>query len=198
MKRIIAASQNQKKIKEMEAITREFGMIIVPRDEAGIPVDIEVIEDGKTFEENSYKKAKEIMDFCGEITIADDSGLVVDALDGAPGVYSARFAGEGCSDDDNNDKLLELLKDIPEEKRTGRFVAVITMVYPDGKVLKARGEVEGHILRQRAGEGGFGYDPIFVPLGYDISFGEFKPEEKNKISHRGKALAQLRKLLEEI
>ncbi len=195
MKKIIAASQNKKKIIEMETITKEFGMLIIPRDEAGIPEEIQVVEDGATFEENSYKKAKEIMDVSGEITIADDSGLEVDYLGGAPGVYSARFAGPGCTDEDNNNKLKELLEDIPFEKRTGRFVSVITMVYPDGRVISARGEVEGHILLKEQGEGGFGYDPLFQPLGYDISFGEFTQEAKNMISHRGKALRELKKLL---
>ena len=196
MKKIIAASQNKKKIKEMETITKEFGMVIIPRDEAGISESIEIVEDGDTFEINSYKKAKEIMDICGEITIADDSGLEVDALGGAPGVYSARFAGENCTDEDNNKKLVELIKDVPYEERTGRFVSVITMVYPDGKVLTARGEVEGHILLEKRGNAGFGYDPLFVPNGYEISFGEFTAEDKNRISHRGNALRKLRELLQ--
>lgn len=195
MSRIVAASKNKHKIKEIEAITNQFGMEVVPRDEAGVP-DVEIEEDGKTFEENSYKKAYGIMKLCGEITIADDSGLEVDCLDGAPGVHSARFAGEDGNDQANNDKLKELIKDIPYEKRTGRFVSVITMVYPDGETLTARGEVEGHIVLEERGPNGFGYDPLFVPLGYDITFGEFDPEEKNKISHRGNALQALKKQLE--
>ncbi|MCI9596586.1 MAG: RdgB/HAM1 family non-canonical purine NTP pyrophosphatase [Firmicutes bacterium] len=195
MSRIIAASKNKHKIKEIEAITSQFGMAVVPRDEAGVP-DVEIQEDGETFEENSYKKAYGIMKLCGEITIADDSGLEVDCLDGAPGVYSARFAGEEGNDQANNDKLKDLVKDVPYEKRTGRFVSVITMVYPDGETLTARGEVEGHIVLEEKGPNGFGYDPLFVPLGYDITFGEFDPEEKNKISHRGNALQALKKQLE--
>lgn len=201
---IVAASQNKKKIKEMETITSEFGMRIIPRDEAGVP-DIEIEEDGDTFEENSFKKAYEVMKMCGEITIADDSGLEVDCLDGAPGVYSARFAKleardgiyEGGDGDDkaNNRKLVDLIKDVPYEKRTGRFVSVITMVYPDGEALVARGTVEGHIELKEVGDGGFGYDPLFTPLGYDKTFGEFDPDEKNKISHRGNALRKLRELL---
>ncbi len=195
MKKIVAASKNRKKLIEMEAITKEFGMSIITRDEAGIPSDFDTIEDGVTFEENSYKKAKEIMELCGEITIADDSGLEVDFLDGAPGVYSARFAGENCSDDENNSKLIDMLKDVPYENRTGRFVSVITMIYPDGRTLSARGEVEGHILLEEQGEGGFGYDPLFVPIGYNVSFGQFTSKEKNKISHRGMALRELKRLL---
>ena len=136
---IVAATQNKHKIVEIEAITKEFGMDIISRDEAGVP-DIEIVEDGNTFEENSYKKAYEIMKLCGKITIADDSGLEVDCLDGAPGVYSARFAGEDGDDEANNRKLIDLIKDVPYEKRTGRFVSVITMVFPDGESLVARGE----------------------------------------------------------
>lgn len=195
MSRIIAASKNKHKIKEIEAITSQFGMEVIPRDEAGVP-DVEIQEDGETFEENSYKKAYGIMKLCNEITIADDSGLEVDCLNGAPGVYSARFAGEDGNDQANNDKLKALIKDVPYEKRTGRFVSVITMVYPDGETLIARGEVEGHIVLEEKGPNGFGYDPLFVPLGYDITFGEFDPEEKNKISHRGNALQALKKQLQ--
>lgn len=194
---IVAASKNQHKIKEIEAITSQFGMEIIPRDRAGVP-DVEIEEDGTTFEENSYKKAYGIMKLCGEITIADDSGLEVDCLDGAPGVYSARFAGEDGNDQANNDKLKGLLKDVPYEKRTGRFVSVITMVWPDGKRLVARGEVEGHIVLEEKGSNGFGYDPLFVPLDYDITFGEFEPEEKNKISHRANALRELKRQLKEL
>lgn len=193
---IVAASQNKHKIKEIEAITKAFGMEIISRNEAGVP-NVEIEEDGTTFEENSYKKAYEIMKLCGKITIADDSGLEVDCLDGAPGVYSARFAGEDGNDQANNDKLKSLLKEVPYEKRTGRFVSVITMVYPDGESIVARGEVEGHIVLEEKGPNGFGYDPLFVPLGYDITFGEFDPEEKNKISHRANALVELERQLRE-
>jgi ribonuclease PH len=194
MIKIVAASQNKHKIKEIEAITAQFGMFILPRDEAGVP-DFEIEEDQDTFEGNSYKKALEIMKQCGEITIADDSGLEVDVLDGAPGVFSARFAGDACDDEANNRKLLEMLKEVPAEKRTGRFVSVITMVFPDGRSLSARGEVEGHIAFEKRGENGFGYDPLFIPLGHDRTFGEFPPEEKNTISHRANALIRLRELL---
>ena len=145
MKRIIIASQNKHKIQEIEAITKKFGMLLVSRDEAGVP-EIEVTEDGKTFEENSYKKAYEIMKLSGEITIADDSGLSVDALCGAPGVRSARFAGEHAQDHENNEKLLFLLSAVPEEKRTAKFISVITMLYPDGSKIVARGECPGDIL----------------------------------------------------
>jgi XTP/dITP diphosphohydrolase len=197
MKRIVAASQNKHKIKEIEAITKEFDMYIVSRDDAGVP-NVEIIEDKETFEENSYKKAKEIMELCHEITIADDSGIEVDYLNGAPGVYSARFAGEECDDKANNAKLLKLLEGVPMEQRTGRFVSVITMVFPDGRSLVARGEVEGHIAMEESGDNGFGYDPLFIPFGYDRTFGNFSPEDKNMISHRANALAKLRELLWQI
>lgn len=196
MKRIIAASQNKHKIREIETITKDFGMTIISRDEAGVP-NFEIVEDGETFEANSYKKAYEIMRLSGEITIADDSGLEVDYLEGDPGVHSARFAGEECDDRKNNEKLLRLLEGVPMEKRTGRFVSVITIVYPDGTNLVARGEVEGHIAFEESGLNGFGYDSLFIPQGKSITFGEISSEEKNKISHRANALMKLRKLLKD-
>lgn len=197
MNTIVAATKNKHKIREIEQITKEFGMNIITRSEAGIDDSIEIEENGTTFEENSYKKASGIMKLCNLITIADDSGLVVDCLDGAPGVYSARFAGIDGDDRANNDKLKELIKDVPFEKRTARFVSVITMVFPDGETLSARGKVEGHLVLEERGPNGFGYDPLFIPVGYDITFGEFDPEEKNKISHRANALVELRRLLRE-
>lgn len=193
---IVMASHNQHKIKEIEAITKKFGMPVISRDEAGVP-PVEIIEDGETFEENSFKKANEIMKLCGRITLADDSGLEVDYLDGAPGVYSARFAGEDGNDAKNNGKLLKLLDGAAPEARTARFVSVITMVYPDGTVLTARGECPGRILEAPAGENGFGYDPLFVPDGCDVTFAQLGAEEKNRISHRAKALEKLEHLLQE-
>lgn len=187
MKRMIAASKNRHKIREIEQIIKQFGFEIVARDDADIP-DIEIAENGTTFEENSFKKANEVMKLCGEVTIADDSGLVVDCLDGAPGIYSARFAGVEGDDEANNRKLVEMCSRFPYKKRTARYVCVITAVFPDGDIIVARGEVEGHISLERRGVHGFGYDPYFIPIGYDRTFGELEPEEKNKISHRAKAL----------
>ena len=195
MKTIVAASKNQHKLKEIEDITKKYGMKIVPRDKAGIPDDIEIVEDGKTFEENSLKKAKGIMELCGEITIADDSGLMVDYLDGAPGVYSARFAGEQGNDAANNAKLLKLMDGVPYADRRAKFVSVITMVFPDGKTIAARGECYGHILTEPAGENGFGYDPLFVPEGYKKTFAQLTEKEKNQISHRAMALKKLEEVL---
>lgn len=194
--RIIAATQNKHKIEEIQAITREFDMEVISLAEACIS-GIEIVENGKTFEENSEKKAREIMMLSGEITIADDSGLMVDALGGVPGVLSARFAGEDGNDAKNNEKLLRLLSGVKPEDRTARFVSVITLMYPNGKKIVARGECEGHILYQERGSNGFGYDPLFVPVGYDKTFAELSAEEKNKISHRAIALQNLRKLLAE-
>ncbi|MDO4517873.1 MAG: RdgB/HAM1 family non-canonical purine NTP pyrophosphatase [Bacillota bacterium] len=208
MKRIIAATKNKHKITEIETITKQFDMEVISRAEAGVP-DVEIEETGATFEENSLAKAMGIMKLCGEITIADDSGLVVDCLDGAPGVYSARFAEfpglwpenlpeeENSSDRANNEKLVQLIKDIPYEDRTARFVSVITMIYPDGKTIVARGEVEGNLVLEARGDNGFGYDPLFVPKGYDKTFGELGAEIKNGISHRANALKVLYQKLSE-
>lgn len=196
MKTIVVSTNNQHKIQEIEQITKPFGFQLLSKSEAGAG-DIDVVEDGATFEENSRKKAEEIMKATGKITIADDSGLVVDCLDGAPGVYSARFAGVDGDDEANNRRLIELLRPVPFAERTARFVSVITMVWPSGETLQARGEVEGHMVTEARGEGGFGYDPLFVPLGSDRTFGEYSPEEKNAISHRGRALQKLHQLLVE-
>lgn len=193
---IVMASHNQHKIKEIEAITKKFGMPVISRDDAGVP-PVEIVEDGETFEENSLKKAQEIQKLCGRITLADDSGLEVDYLGGAPGVYSARFAGEDGNDAKNNEKLLKLLDGLKKEDRKAKFVSVITMVFPDGEVLTARGECPGRIITAPAGENGFGYDPLFVPDGYDKTFAQLTAEEKNRISHRAKALEKLEQLLNE-
>ncbi|MEI8216883.1 MAG: RdgB/HAM1 family non-canonical purine NTP pyrophosphatase [Eubacteriales bacterium] len=188
---IVAATKNKHKIQEIEKITSEFGISIISRDKV-IDPDIEILEDGETFQENSLKKAVEIMKLCSMTAISDDSGLMVDALDGAPGVISARFAGDDASDLENNNKLLELLKDIPMAKRTAKFVSVITLAFADGKVIQTYGECRGHIIFEEKGKNGFGYDPLFVPIGFEKTFAELSGEEKNKISHRAKALAELR------
>ena len=193
---VVAASRNRHKIEEIEAITKKFGMEIQSRDDAGVP-EIEIEEDGETFEENSRKKAEAVMKLCGKVTIADDSGLMVEYLGGAPGVYSARFAGEDCSDEKNNEKLLSLLEGVPYKERRAKFVSVITMLWPDGGQIVARGECEGHIIDVPVGENGFGYDPLFVPDGFQRTFAQMTQDEKNKISHRAKALMELEKLLAE-
>jgi XTP/dITP diphosphohydrolase len=196
MKTIIAASSNKHKIEEIQAILKKFGMNVISRKEAGVP-DFEIEEDGKTFEENSLKKATAIMNVTGEITVADDSGLMVDYLGGAPGVYSARFAGEECSDEKNNQKLIKLLSGLSQKEKTAKFVSVITLMFPDGETVVARGECKGRIIDSPTGENGFGYDPLFVPDGYDKTFAQLSQEEKNSISHRAKALEKLEALLSE-
>lgn len=193
---IIVASHNQHKIEEIAAILRPFGEEVVSRDAAGIP-PFEVEETGATFEENSMLKARAVFDVSGKATIADDSGLSCDYLDGAPGVYSARFAGEAANRDANNEKLLRLMAGASRDRRGAAFVTVITLLFPDGGALVARGECRGHIATAPRGQNGFGYDPLFVPDGYEKTFAEMMPEEKNKISHRARALKELEKLLRE-
>lgn len=194
--KMILASQNKHKLKEIEKITADFGIDLVPLYEVGLG-DLEVVEDRDTFEGNSEKKAREVMEASGLPAVADDSGLMVDALDGAPGVYSARFSGPGATYDSNNEKLLELLADVPWEKRTARFVSVITAVYPDGETLTARGEIEGFIAFERKGSGGFGYDPLFYVPELDKTFAELTETEKNAVSHRARALEVFRRRLRE-
>lgn len=189
---IIAATGNEHKLREIRDIVGQFGMEVISQKEAGFG-DIDVVEDGETFEENSFKKANEIMKLSGKICIADDSGLSVDFLNGAPGVYSARYAGEHKSDLDNNNKLLKELENAPD--RSAKFVSVVTMVYPDGKVIQARGECPGRIIFEPRGTGGFGYDPLFIADGLDETFAEITQETKNTVSHRAKALAELERKL---
>lgn len=196
METIIAASSNAHKIREIQAIIDKFGMKVISRKEAGVP-SFEIEEDGDTFEKNSLKKASVIREATGRTTIADDSGLMVDYLGGAPGVYSARFAGEECDDAKNNEKLLQLLKKVPSKERTARFVSVITLIFADGETIVARGECPGRITTAPTGGNGFGYDPIFVPDGMNKTFAQLTEEEKNLISHRAKALEKLNELLTE-
>ena len=196
MEKIIAASRNADKIREIEAITKRFGMDVISRDDAGLPEE-EVEETGETFEENSYIKAKAIWDITHMTTIADDSGLEVEYLGGAPGIYSARYAGDECDYNKNNEKLLTVLEGVPFSERRARFVTVITMIFEDGETLVARGECRGHIIEEQMGEGGFGYDPVFMPDGYQETFAQLGRDVKNKIGHRAKALEKLVELLEE-
>lgn len=194
--KIVAATGNKHKIEEIESITKKFGMNVITKAEAGVG-DLEIEETGTTFEENSLIKAEAIMKATGMPAIADDSGLEADALNGAPGVYSARFSGEGATDESNNAKLLKLMENIPDDERSARFVSVVTLCFPDGTVVAARGECPGTLRRSPRGDGGFGYDPLFVPVGYDKTYAEISAEEKNIISHRAKALGILRMKLKE-
>jgi XTP/dITP diphosphohydrolase len=193
---VVAATQNAHKIRELTEITDAFGLNVISRADAGIP-DFEIEEDGATFEENSLKKARAVMEYCGKAAIADDSGLIADALGDAPGVFSARFAGVAgdSADTENNKKLLALMENTPDHERTGRFVSVVTLIFPDGRSIAARGECEGFIGREERGAGGFGYDPLFTPAGFDKTFAELSQAEKNGISHRARALAALKERL---
>lgn len=193
---MIAASSNAHKIKEIQSIMSKFGVKVVSRKEAGVP-EFEIEEDGETFEENSLKKAEAIMKATGKLTVADDSGLMVDYLGGAPGVYSARFAGEECDDEKNNEKLLKHLEGLPAEDRKAKFVSVITLMFPDGNTIVARGDPPGRIIETPTGENGFGYDPLFVPDGLSKTFAQLSDKEKNSISHRARALEKLEEILTE-
>ena len=191
--RAVLASHNQKKIAELQTILGELGVEVISQREAG--VDIEVEETGTTFEANARLKARAVMEATGLPAIADDSGLSVDALDGAPGVYSARYGGEGL-DDTGRYKLL--LANMPKgAARTAKFVSVITCCFPNGDVLTARGECPGTIAFAPMGEGGFGYDPVFFLPKLKKTFAQLAPEEKNAISHRGRALEAFQAKLEE-
>ncbi|WP_283607180.1 XTP/dITP diphosphatase [Faecalispora anaeroviscerum] len=185
----VIATHNQKKLKELKRILEPLGFDAVIREE--LP---EVEETGTTFAENALLKAESACKVTGMPAIADDSGLVVDALGGAPGVYSARYAGEGATDKQRYEKLLKELHDVPAEQRTARFVSVVCCVFPDGKILTEEGTCEGIIAFEPKGEGGFGYDPIFL-VG-ERSYAEMAAEEKDQISHRGRALAKLARELE--
>ena len=186
--KLISASNNKHKIKEIKAILGGSFEEIVSISEAGI--SHETVEDGKTFMENARKKAREIAEISGFAALADDSGICAHALDGAPGIYSARFAGEngGHGDDEaNNDLLLAKLED--KADRGAHYTCAMAIAYPDGREVLSEGYMYGTITKERHGTGGFGYDPIFMPEGYSVTVGEITDEEKNKISHRSKALA---------
>lgn len=191
MTKIILASQNKHKLEEISDMLSDLNVELISMDEAGLGA-LEIVEDGETFEENSMKKAVTVMGKTNAIAIADDSGLEVDYLEGRPGVYSARFAGEDATDDDNNKKLLKMLERVSIEDRTGRFVSVISLVFPDGRKLSVRGECEGVIGFEEKGSEGFGYDPLFIVPEYERTFAELGSEIKNKISHRAKALKKFR------
>ncbi len=198
MLKIIIATRNPGKISEIQSIINNSDLqdkieIETVSAYPGIP---EVKEDGKTFAENAAKKAVTVARLTGHIAIADDSGLEVDALGGAPGIYSARFAGEGATDADNNTKLMGLLKDTPPEKRGAKFVCVIAIATPAGDVSLAEGECHGFIAEEARGTSGFGYDPVFVVPQHKRTFAELGRDIKNKISHRAAALGKLSDILE--
>lgn len=194
MKQIIFATGNENKMKEIREILQDVDASILSMKEAGI--DVEVVEDGTTFEENARLKAAAIAKVAGDaIVLADDSGLEIDYLNKEPGVHSARYMGEDTSYHIKNQSLVERLEGVPDELRTARFVCAIAMVAPDGTAKTVRATIEGRIGYEEKGENGFGYDPIFFLPEYGCTSAELSMEQKNKISHRGKALQEIKKYL---
>lgn len=188
---IVLATRNKKKVEEIRRITADLPISILSLD--NFPDCPETVEDRDTFEGNAVKKAVEVCECTGKPALADDSGLEVDALGGAPGVYSARYAGNAGSGNDvrNYEKLLLELKNVPDEKRGARFVCCMALAFPDGSVKTFFGYAEGSIGHEPKGETGFGYDPVFIPKGYKNTFAEMSGDEKDQLSHRGKALEKL-------
>lgn len=195
MTRIIFATGNQGKMKEIKQIMSDMDVEIVSMKDAGIFTDIE--ENGTTFEENALIKARAIAMEVKTIVLADDSGLEIDYLDKAPGVLSARYLGEDTPYSVKNAHILDLLKDVPDKERTARFVCSIAAVFPDGREFTTYSTIEGKIAYESAGENGFGYDPIFFVPEFNKTTAQLSPEEKNKISHRGKALTMMKNILKE-
>ena len=186
MNRIIFATGNEGKMKEIRMILGDMGYEILSLKEAGI--DLDIVEDGKTFEENAIIKAEAIMKHTNEIVLADDSGLEVDYLDKAPGIYSARYLGEDTPYSVKNKHIMDQLEGVEEAERTARFVCAIACAIPGKETITTRATIEGHIGYEEKGSNGFGYDPIFVTPVYNCTTAELSPEQKNEISHRGKAL----------
>ena len=185
--KVVLASKNPHKLVEISKITEKFGMELVLESELGVDIDVE--ETGTTFEENSFLKANAVMQATGLPALADDSGIAVDALNGEPGIYSARYGFDDTLDDWGRlQLLLKNTENVPDGQRQAKFVCVITMVTPEGQIIQARGEIHGELLREPRGENGFGYDPIFYYPPMGMSTAEMSAEDKNKVSHRGAAL----------
>lgn len=195
MNKLIFATGNQNKMREIKAILADMDVEVLSMKEAGI--DIDIVEDGKTFEENALIKARAVSKAGNALALADDSGLEVDALNKEPGIYSARYMGEDTSYDIKNMNIIERLEGVPDEKRTARFVCAMAAVFPDGTEQTFVKTMEGRIGYKIAGENGFGYDPIFFLPEYGKTSAEISPEEKNAISHRGKALRAMEEYLKE-
>lgn len=193
MTEIIFATGNAGKAREVAMMFADMDVKVQTLKEAGI--DVEVIEDGKTFMENAIIKAKTIAEHTDKIVLADDSGLVIDYLNGEPGIYSARYMGEDTSYDIKNNNLLERMEGVPEKDRSARFVCAMAAVMPDGEIVETEGVMEGIIGYKLAGENGFGYDPIFYLPEFAASSAEISPEQKNAVSHRGKALRMMQEEL---
>lgn len=194
MKKIVFASNNDGKIEEIREILKDFDAQILTMKEAG--ADIEIEENGTTFEENALIKARAVMQITGEITMADDSGLEIDYLNGEPGVYSARYMGHDTPYDIKNNAIIQRMKNASGNERSARFVCAIAAVFPDGKEFVEKGTMEGVIGEKPMGENGFGYDPILFLPQYNKSSAQLTPEEKNRISHRGEALSKMKAAIE--
>ena len=193
-KRIIFATGNENKMKEIRMILADLGLEILSMKEAGVFEEIE--EDGMSFEENAEIKARAISRvMTNDIVLADDSGLEIDYLDKAPGIYSARFLGEDTPYDEKNKYIIEKLKDAKGKERSARFVCAMAVAFPNGEIETCRGTIEGLIGYEQKGKNGFGYDPIVYVPEYEMTTGEMAPELKNSISHRGKALEQMKEIL---
>ncbi|MEE9911199.1 MAG: XTP/dITP diphosphatase [Deltaproteobacteria bacterium] len=188
--KIVFATKNEGKVREISEMLGRMDVELVSLN--GFVSVPEIIEDGKTYLENALKKAKIISEFTGETVLADDSGLQVDALGGEPGLYSARYAGEDASDEENNAKLLAGLKDVPRDKRTASFFCALVLYHPDGRYESFEADWPGRIIDERRGANGFGYDPIFLWPELNKTAAELPPEIKNKVSHRGQAFAKLK------
>lgn len=195
MNKLIFATSNQGKMKEIREILKDLDVEVLSLKEAGIEADI--VEDGKTFEENALIKARTIRDLTGYMVLADDSGLEVDALNKEPGIYSARYMGEDTSYDIKNKNIIERLDGLAGDERSARFVCVIAAAFPDGTEETRRGTIEGQIGFEIAGENGFGYDPIFFIPEFGCTTAELSPEQKNEVSHRGKALRKMKEIIEQ-
>ncbi len=190
---VVLASNNKGKLKEIKTLLNQFKIQVLSPADIGINIDVK--EDGLTYEENAIKKASAIMSISNKNTIADDSGLEIDFLNGEPGIYSARYGGKDISDTDRNIMILNQLKDIPFEKRSARFICAIAVLFTDGDKIVVRGECEGFIAFKPEGNNGFGYDPIFYLPEYNLTMGQLDGSIKNKISHRAKALSLLEESL---
>ncbi len=193
MKKVVFATSNEGKMREIREILKDLDIELLSMKEAGVNTEIE--ENGKTFEENAVIKARAVMELTGEIVLADDSGLEVDYLDKAPGVYSARFMGADTSYDIKNQYIIDQLRNAREEERSARFVCVIACAFPQGEIITRRADIEGLIAEKIAGSNGFGYDPIFYVPEYDCTTAQMSGEQKNRISHRGKALKAIKEAI---
>ncbi len=193
MKKLIIATRNRGKVKEIKALLQTLSYDILSLED--LHININIVEDGLTFEENAVKKAREICRMTGHLTLADDSGLEVLALNNAPGVHSARFAGENANDEQNNKKLLSLMRNIEKGKRQARFRCCIALYYPEGKYITVEGTCNGSIAFEPRGSNGFGYDPLFIVEGYDQTFAQLPSHIKDTISHRARALQRLKDIL---